>query len=67
MKIYHPDVFKGDEDFAKERLSQLNAAYEFLSDEQQKREFDRKSQKQDAEDQQSEFDSKVIKHNNNIN
>lgn len=56
MKIYHPDVFKGDEDFAKERLSQLNAAYEFLSDEQQKREFDRKSQKQDAEDQQSEFD-----------
>ena len=23
VKIYHPDVFKGDEDFAKERLSQV--------------------------------------------
>lgn len=56
MKIYHPDVFKGDKEFAKERLSQLNAAHEFLSDEKQKQEFDRTSQKQNAEDQQSEFD-----------
>ena len=32
VKIYHPDIFKGDKDFAKERLAQLNSAYEFLSD-----------------------------------
>jgi curved DNA-binding protein CbpA len=56
VKIYHPDVFKGDKDFAKERLSQLNAAYEFLSDEQQKREFDKSPESQEKSEEQSEFD-----------
>ena len=56
VKIYHPDVFKGDKDFAKERLSQLNAAYEFLSDEKQKREFDKSPQSQENSEEQSEFD-----------
>ena len=56
VKIYHPDVFKGDEDFAKERLSQLNAAYEFLSDEKQKREFDKSPQSQEKGEEQQDFD-----------
>ena len=56
VKIYHPDVFKGDKAFAKERLSQLNAAYEFLSDEKQKREFDRSPRSQEKGEEQQDFD-----------
>jgi len=43
-KIYNPNVFQGDKEFAKERLLHLKAAYEFLSDEKQKREFDQTQQ-----------------------
>mgnify|MGYP000846955529 FL=1 len=39
-KIYHPDIFVGDKDFAKKRMAELNSAYEFLADEQQKKAFD---------------------------
>ena len=56
VKIYHPDVFKGDKDFAKERLSQLNAAYEFLSDPEQKREFDKKDHSENQDEAQQDFD-----------
>ena len=56
VKIYHPDVFKGDKEFAKERLSQLNAAYEFFSDEQQKREFDKSPHSQEKGEEQQDFD-----------
>ena len=56
VKIYHPDVFKGDKEFAKERLSQLNAAHEFLSDEKQKREFDKSPQSQEKGEEQQDFD-----------
>ena len=56
VKIYHPDVFKGDKAFAKERLSQLNAAYEFLSDGQQKRDFDKSPESHENSEEQSEFD-----------
>ena len=56
VKIYHPDVFKGDKEFAKERLSQLNAAHEFLSDEQQKHDFDKSPQSQEKGEEQQDFD-----------
>ena len=56
MKIYHPDVFKGDKEFAKERLSQLNAAHEFLSDEQQKQDFDKSPQSQEKAEAEQDFD-----------
>ena len=56
VKIYHPDIFKGDKDFAKERLAQLNSAYEFLSDKQQKREFDKNQQSKNNENEQQDFD-----------
>jgi curved DNA-binding protein CbpA len=56
VKIYHPDIFKGDKDFAKERLAQLNAAFEFLSNKKQKNEFDKKSQSQGKTEEQTEFD-----------
>jgi curved DNA-binding protein CbpA len=56
VKIYHPDVFRGDKNFAKERLAQLNAAYEFLSDSEQKREFDKSSQSRDQDEGQQDFD-----------
>jgi len=56
VKIYHPDVFKGDKEFAKERLSQLNAAHEFLSDEQQKQDFDKSPQSQEKGEAEQSFD-----------
>ena len=56
VKIYHPDIFRGDKDFAKERLAQLNSAYEFLSDKQQKREFDKNQQSKNNENEQQDFD-----------
>ena len=56
VKIYHPDVFKGDKEFAKERLSQLNAAHEFLSDEQQKQDFDKSPQSQEKAEAEQDFD-----------
>ena len=56
VKIYHPDIFKGDKVFAKERLSQLNSAYEFLSDTQQKREFDKNDQSKNQDEGQQDFD-----------
>ena len=56
VKIYHPDIFKGDKDFAKERLAQLNSAYEFLSDPEQKGEFDKTDQSKNQDDGQQDFD-----------
>ena len=56
VKIYHPDIFKGDKDFAEKRLAQLNVAYEFLSDPEQKREFDRNEQSENQDERQQDFD-----------
>lgn len=41
IKIYHPDVFKGDKTFASERLNSLNDAYNFLSDPAIKSKYDK--------------------------
>ena len=47
VKIYHPDVFKGDKKFAAERLTALNSAFEFLSDPKTKKEYDRSQHQPD--------------------
>ena len=36
VKIYHPDIFVGDKKFAAQRLIELNAAFEFLSNPKKK-------------------------------
>lgn len=39
-KKYHPDVYQGDKNFAEEKMKQINEAYETLSDETKKRQYD---------------------------
>lgn len=55
-KIYNPSVFQGDKEFARKRLSQLKAAFKFLSDENLKREFDQSQQSQKKVEQQPNID-----------
>tara|TARA_B100000787_G_C16167317_1_gene284577 strand:+ start:130 stop:1296 length:1167 start_codon:yes stop_codon:yes gene_type:complete len=40
VKIYHPDIFVGDKKFAAQRLIELNAAFEFLSNPKKKKAYD---------------------------
>lgn len=40
VKKYHPDVYKGDKDYADKKIKEINAAYDVLSDPAQKREYD---------------------------
>ena len=40
LKIYHPDVFKGDKKFATEQLKKINIAYEILSDPKKRKNYD---------------------------
>ena len=40
VKIYHPDVFKGDIQTAKRNISEINEAYEVLSDKVKKKKYD---------------------------
>ena len=39
-KKYHPDVYQGDKSFAEEQMKKINEAYETLSDETKKRQYD---------------------------
>lgn len=39
-KKYHPDVYQGDKHFAEEQIKKINEAYEILSDETQKKNYD---------------------------
>lgn len=39
-KKYHPDVYQGDKKFAEEQMKKINEAYETLSDESKKRQYD---------------------------
>lgn len=40
VKKYHPDVYVGDKTFAEKKIKEINAAYDVLSDPDQKREYD---------------------------
>ena len=55
VKIYHPDVFVGDKKFAVQRLIELNAAFEFLSETQQKKTYDESSNSKKTENN-ADFD-----------
>lgn len=53
-KKYHPDVFSGDKKFAEEQMKKINAAYDVLSDDVKRKEYDeylkgQKNNKQDNE------------------
>lgn len=52
-KIYHPDVYKGDKNFAEKRMQDINEAYEILSDAKKRKEYDKKMQNKSDE---SSFD-----------
>ena len=40
MKKYHPDIFKGDKARAEKLSMEINAAYDVLSNEETRREYD---------------------------
>ena len=50
VKIYHPDTFVGDKKFAAQRLIELNAAFEFLSDPKKKKAYDTSINSKEAEE-----------------
>lgn len=41
VKKYHPDVYDGDKTFAEKKLKEINQAYEILSDQSSRAEYDR--------------------------
>lgn len=40
IKKYHPDLYQGDKSFAEKKAKEINAAYDVLSDENKKAEYD---------------------------
>ena len=42
VKIYHPDVFKGDKFYAEQRIKEINEAYDVLGNSSKKKEYDKK-------------------------
>ncbi len=40
LKKYHPDIYKGDENFAQEKTAELNVIYQTLKDEQKRKTYD---------------------------
>ncbi len=43
IKKYHPDLYKGDENFAQQKTADLNVIYNTLKDEKLRREYDEKT------------------------
>ena len=41
VKKYHPDVYDGDKTFAEQKLKEINQAYDILSDQSSRAEYDR--------------------------
>lgn len=40
VKKYHPDLYPGDKTFAEKKIKQINEAYEILSNEEKRKEYD---------------------------
>ena len=59
VKIYHPDIFVGDKTFAAERLTELNAAFEFLSDPKQKQAYDNATYSADNNNENEHFNDET--------
>ena len=42
VKLYHPDIYKGNNRDLKEKITELNEAYEILSNANKKKKYDEK-------------------------
>ncbi len=73
-KIYHPDVFVGEKKYAQKRMAELNAAFEFLNNPKNKKNFDEAGEQAnhnqygqdfETENESDEFTqaSKILKEN----
>ena len=45
VKLYHPDVYKGDKKSLRRKISEINEAYETLSDNKKRKDYDRNLKK----------------------
>ena len=45
VKLYHPDVYKGDKKALNKKILEINEAYEILNDEDKKKVYDEKLKK----------------------
>ena len=64
VKIYHPDLFKGDKKALNRKITELNQAYEILSDIEKKKKYDEQLKKfhidKSFEYSEEEFEDKDI-------
>ena len=56
LKIYHPDVYKGEKTFAKQKMQEISEAYETLSDSKKRKIHDKENQKDSNNDFDTSFD-----------
>lgn len=69
-KKYHPDVFKGDPKEAEEKMKQINEAFEILSDNQKRKQYDdslHKGMNETYADNASDVQSDPVAENNSNN
>ena len=45
VKLYHPDVYKGDKKSLKRKISEINEAYDTLSDNKKREDYDKNLKK----------------------
>jgi curved DNA-binding protein CbpA len=45
VKLYHPDVYKGDRKSLKRKISEINQAYDVLSDDKKRKDYDKNLKK----------------------
>lgn len=59
VKLYHPDGYPGDRQFATQRLQEINAAYDILSSEEKRNAYDAENAQQQSNDSagQSSFEN----------
>ena len=66
VKIFHPDVFRGDKKLGKQKIRDLNEAYEILKDKKKKKKYDEelkafinqeKTTDEDVQRQESEYEN----------
>ncbi len=71
VKLYHPDVYKGDKKSLNRKISEINEAFEILNDENKKKVYDMKLRKYQSEKSfeytDEEFEDKDIFDNKLIN
>lgn len=63
-KKYHPDVFEGDQNYAEEQMKLINEAYDVLSDEERRKEYDRTIFRKSSAKNESKATDEHISHDN---